>query len=117
MDYCVHSTQRSKWGFMQSRANRYSIQRPVEYYMRTPAGPVMGKGQTLNISRRGVLFRPQDELMVGKRIELLVTMEPGMEEDTFVTLFVQGVTVRSDDAGTAVAVIMCSRIARLIGFS
>ena len=59
---------------MLERPNRYEIHRPLEYKIRGTGGPVVGAGRTLNISRRGVLFHAEEDLKVGKRIELVVQM-------------------------------------------
>ena len=89
---------------MQTRANRYSIRRPLEFAVRNGTASTKGQGRTVNISRGGVLFQSDGELSLGGRIELVVRLAEGAEADTFVTLFVQGVTVRSDGGGTAVAI-------------
>ena len=89
---------------MQQRPSRYAIRRPVEFYMRTPRGPLRGSGHTVNISKTGILFQSESQVIIGKRIELLVNMDEGVDPETAVTLFIQGVTVRHEGSSTAVAI-------------
>ena len=89
---------------MLERPNRYEIHRPLEYKIRGAAGPVVGAGRTLNISRRGVLFHAEEDLKVGRRIELVVRMGAALGEGPDVNLIVQGVTVRCMKGNVAVAI-------------
>ena len=89
---------------MLERPNRYEIHRPLEYKIRGTAGPVVGAGRTLNISRRGVLFHAEEDLKVGRRIELVVRMGSALGKGPDVNLVVQGVTVRCAQGNVAVAI-------------
>ena len=89
---------------MLERPNRYEIHRPLEYKIRGAAGPVVGAGRTLNISRRGVLFHAEEDLKVGRRIELVVRMGSALGKGPDVNLIVQGVTVRCMKGNVAVAI-------------
>ena len=89
---------------MLERPNRYEIHRPLEYKIRGTGGPVVGAGRTLNISRRGVLFHADEDLKVGKRIELVVQMGSALGKGPDVNLVVQGVTVRCTKGNVAVAI-------------
>jgi hypothetical protein len=90
---------------MQSRPVRYEIQRPVEFRVRTGAKMVQGSGRTVNISRNGVLFKTDESLRVGDKIDCVIAMGPGLSDaqDT-VNLRVQGVTLRNSDGRVAVAI-------------
>ena len=89
---------------MQARPKRYSIQRPLEYRLRGLGGRTLGKGRTLNISRRGLLFETEDELSVGSKIEVVVQMGPTSEDGPDVNLHLHGVTVRTQRGAVAVAI-------------
>ncbi len=89
---------------MLERPNRYEIHRPLEYKIRGAAGPVVGFGRTLNISRNGVLFHAEEDLNVGRRIELVVRMGSALGNGSEVNLVVQGVTVRCTKGNIAVAI-------------
>ncbi len=89
---------------MRSRATRYSIQRPLEFALQNGEISTSGQGRTVNISNGGLLFKSEDRLSVGARIELAVQLEEVEDTDTVVTLFAQGMTVRSDADGTAVVI-------------
>lgn len=89
---------------MQARPKRYTIQRPLEYRLRGLAGRSLGKGRTLNISRRGLLFETEDELTVGSKIECVVQMGPATNDGPDVNLHVHGVTVRTHRGQVAVSI-------------
>lgn len=89
---------------MQARPKRYAIQRPLEYRLRGLAGRALGRGRTVNISRRGLLFETEDELSVGSKIECVVQMGPAMDDGPSVSLHVHGVTVRTQRGTVAVAI-------------
>ncbi len=86
---------------MQLRANRYEIERPVEYRFRSLEGPIAGSGLTINISRTGVLFQADQDLEVGRRIELVIRMGPGDRSE--VKLILEDLTVRNEGGYVAVA--------------
>lgn len=89
---------------MQARPKRFSIQRPLEYRLRGLAGRTFGKGRTVNISRRGLLFETEDQVSVGSKIECVVQMGPATNDGPDVNLHVQGVTVRIQRGAVAVAI-------------
>ena len=89
---------------MQQRAQRYSIERPVEFHVRGQGTTRNGAGRTLNISRGGVLFQTDSQLPVGRKIELVVDLGDALGGPP-VTLNVQGVVLRNQSGG-AVAVLI-----------
>ncbi len=88
---------------MQQRANRYKIVRPVEYRLRSSEGPIVGSGQTTNISRTGVLFQANHDLEVGRGIHLVIRIGPTIGDSLDVKLTLEGLTVRSEGGYVAVA--------------
>ena len=86
------------------RANRYTIQRPLEYRLRESNGPVHGTGKTLNISRKGLLFEAEKELRIGSRIDVMVRMGATAFDGSEINLHIQGVTIRSDKGRIAVSI-------------
>ena len=89
---------------MKIRANCYSIRRDVEYRLRGPRGNTSGSGQTVNISRRGVLFETDPDLRIGSRIDLVIDMGTLLDGNPGVKLHAQGITVRSKNGKVAVAI-------------
>lgn len=89
---------------MRPRATRYSIQCPVKFAFQRGDASTSGEGHTVNISNGGVLFQSKEKLAVGGRIELVVRLADGDDIDTVVTLFADGVTVRSDGDRTAMEI-------------
>jgi hypothetical protein len=88
---------------MQERAHRFEIRRPVEFRLRPPGARKEGIGQTLNISKGGILFETEAEIGTGRKIELTVDVGDAMGGPP-VTLHVQGITVRHVNGTVAVSV-------------
>jgi hypothetical protein len=86
------------------RANRYSIQRPLEYRLRESGGPIEGTGKTVNISRKGLLFEAEKELQIGTKIEVMVRMGTTPLDGSYISLHIQGFTIRSDNGRIAVSI-------------
>lgn len=87
---------------MQERPERYDIHRRLSYRARTPQGSVEGEGETINISRRGLLFATDHEIEPGSKIELVVEMGDLIGAGRKVQFHVQGVTVRKQPGSVAV---------------
>lgn len=87
---------------MQERPARYDIHRPLSYRARTADGPVEGQGETINISRRGLLFYSDHEIEPGSKIELVVQMGDPAGDGQRIQFHVQGVTVRKQEGSIAV---------------
>ena len=89
---------------MQPRAPRYDIKRPLAYRMRSKASPQTGIGRTVNISRRGMLFETDEQIAVGKWIEIDVDMGDPVGGGAPINFHVQGVTLRRENTSIAVAI-------------
>ena len=90
---------------MQNRACRYDIRRPLVFRLQDRSGPITGSGSTENISRRGLLFRTDDAVRVGAKIDMTIQMGPGLSEAADqVSLQVQGITLRSDEGRVTVSI-------------
>lgn len=90
-------------GNMQERAHRFEIRKPVEFRLRPPGPRKEGTGQTLNISKGGILFETESDIGTGRKIELTVHVGDAMGGPP-VTLHVYGVTVRHENGAVAVAI-------------
>jgi hypothetical protein len=90
-------------GTMQERSQRFEIRRPVEFRLRPPGARKEGTGQTVNISKGGILFETKDEIGTGRKIELTVHVGDALGGPP-VTLLVQGVTVRHENGAVAVSI-------------
>ena len=90
---------------MQPRPERYEIQRPVEFRVRNGGMPLHGHGRTLNISRGGLCFQTEHIPKVGDKIECLIAMGPGLDDDTeSVNLKVHGITLRNSGGRVAISI-------------
>lgn len=88
---------------MQERAHRFEIRRPVEFRLRPPGARKEGTGQTLNMSKGGILFETDSEIATGRKIELTVHVGDAMGGPP-VTLHVHGITVRHEGGAVAVSI-------------
>jgi hypothetical protein len=88
---------------MQERANRFDIRRPVEFKLRPPGARKEGTGQSLNISKGGILFETESEIGAGRKIELTVHVGDAMGGPP-VALHVLGITVRHENGAVAVSI-------------
>lgn len=88
---------------MTPRANRYTINKPLSYRIRAGRTYITGKGHTLNISSRGVLFATETELPVARTIDVTIDMGRAGGEGPEMRLEARGVTVRKQPGAIAVA--------------
>ena len=69
------------------------------------ARPSSGSGSTINISRRGLLFKTEDEVEIGTKVKMTIRMGPGPAADSAdVSLHVQGIAVRTEPGKVAVSI-------------
>ena len=89
---------------MTERPIRFEIERPVAYRLTDARGGPRFDGRTVNISSGGVLFKTEQVIGVGRRVEMVVRMaepsEPGLEVD----LRLLGRVVRSGPGWVAIQV-------------
>jgi hypothetical protein len=88
---------------MQERAHRFEIRRPVEFRLRPPGTRKEGAGQTLNISKGGILFETESAIANGRKIELTVHVGDAMGGPP-VTLHLQGITLRQENGAVAAVI-------------
>jgi hypothetical protein len=93
---------RKNGGSMQPRPPRYEIKRPVDYRVRLSKGAAAGAGRTVNISKTGLLFEPDEPIAIGAKIELTVHL--GEVVGAAVTLRIDGVTLQTRQSAVAVAI-------------
>lgn len=102
-------------GTERRRHRRYPIVLGVQYRVTRGRAERLGSGTTLDVSRRGVLFRADDSLPAGSYVEL--TMEwPVLWKGVYpLTLVMRGQVVRSD--GNEVAVRTREHVLRVASVS
>jgi PilZ domain len=83
------------------RARRYPVALPLRY--RTASGS-QGKGESVNISSKGLLFRCESQLHVGDVIEAELDWPDLGHDHRPVVLKVYGMVVRRDAGGTAMSI-------------
>ena len=89
---------------MNERSIRFEIERPVDFRLTDMrSGPLL-QGRTVNISSGGVLFRTEQTVGVGRKIELVVHMAEGASDALEVDLRLLGRVVRSGPGWAAAQV-------------
>jgi hypothetical protein len=88
---------------MQERAHRFEIRRPVEFRLRPPGARKEGTGQTLNISKGGILFETESDIASGRKIELTVHVGDALGGPP-VTLYLQGIILRQQNGAVAASI-------------
>lgn len=83
-------------------ARRFNLALPLRYILQTAAGHVyIGKGVTRNISSRGLLFRPEEGVILVGFMHIAIAW-PVPCGDKPMELCLAGEAVRADEAGIAV---------------
>lgn len=89
---------------MTDRPIRFEIERPVAFRLTDARGGPQFQGRTVNISSGGVLFRTEQMIGLGRRVEMVVRMAPSGEPGLEVDLRLLGRVVRSGPGWAAVQV-------------
>jgi hypothetical protein len=89
---------------MAERPIRFEIERPVDFRLTDVRGAPEYHGRTVNISSGGILFRTDQTVGVGRKIELLVRMSDPALPGPNVTLHLQGRVIRSGPGWAAARV-------------
>jgi hypothetical protein len=84
----VHCERRS--------SRRYSFERNLQYRMRGVRPALSGAGVTVNMSSNGVLFKPEQALLVGKPVVLEINWPVLLDESRPLKLVARGRIVWSD---------------------
>ncbi len=86
-------------------SQRFPIERDLRFRVYAKRGiPQTGSGTTVNISSSGVLFRTEDELAPGKRVELAISWPAQLSETCSLKLVARGRVVRAEGQHAAVAI-------------
>lgn len=82
---------------------RYGLELELNYSLLSQDTVVAsGKGTTVNLSSRGVLFRPEGPASVGCAVRLLIMWPVALGDGTLLQLFIDGLVLRTDPTRTAV---------------
>ena len=87
------------------RTSRFPVERAVRYQMlsRTPQiGP--GKGQTVNMSSSGVLISTEDQLPVGRKLEVSISWPAQLDDTCPLKLVATGKVVRVEPGRAALSI-------------
>jgi hypothetical protein len=79
----------------QRKAKRFEIKLPLRL-VRNGARPVIGTGETKNMSSSGVLFATNAKIEVGEPLEYVITLMPTDESPASVDLHCLGKVTRFD---------------------
>ncbi|MBI3667152.1 MAG: hypothetical protein HY236_13175 [Acidobacteria bacterium] len=86
---------------MTDRPMRFAMERPVEFWFTDIRDPRRFRGRTLNISSGGVLVQTEEQIGVGRKIEMVVRMATLTPDNAPVDLRLLGRTVRSGQGWVA----------------
>ncbi len=89
---------------MVNRPRRFEIDRPIEFRLADSRDAPRLYGRTVNISTGGVLIQTDQNIPVGRKVEMVVRMEKLAPDSADVDLRLYGVTVRSGDGWVAAQV-------------
>ena len=89
---------------MTERPARFQIERPVEFRFADARGAPLLRGRTVNISSGGVLFRTDQTIGIGRKIDMIVRMFESDSDELKVDLRLYGRVVRSGVGWAAVEV-------------
>lgn len=89
---------------MNERPIRFEIERPVDFRLTDARSAPLLQGRTVNISSGGVLFRTEQTVGVGRKIELVVHMGDSASDTVDVNLRLLGRVVRSGPGWAAAQV-------------
>ena len=80
---------------MVERSTRFEIEQPVEFWLADIGDAPRMNGRTVNISSCGVLIQTDQNIAVGRKIEIIVRMARLSPESMDVDLRLLAMTVRS----------------------
>jgi hypothetical protein len=89
---------------MNERPMRFEIDRPVDFRITDMRGTPTFQGRTVNISSGGVLFRTEQSIGVGRKVDMVIHMAEGDSESLEVNLRLLGRIVRSGPGWAAAQV-------------
>ncbi|HZS52053.1 MAG TPA: PilZ domain-containing protein [Bryobacterales bacterium] len=89
---------------MIDRPIRFDIERLVEFRVADAKGATPHQGRTINISSSGVLFHTDQQLAVGRKLEMVVHMTQTSPDGVDVNLYLLGTVVRSGPGWAAARV-------------
>ena len=89
---------------MVERPARFQIERPVEFRFADMRGAPPLQGRTVNISSGGVLFRTDQTVGVGRKIDMIVRMFQTDSDELKVDLRLFGRVIRSGPGWAAIQV-------------
>jgi len=89
---------------MTQRPVRFEIERPLDFRFTDIRGGVRHAGRTVNISSNGILFRTDQRIGLGRKMEILVRVAKLTPESLEVDLRLLGMAVRSGEGWAAVQV-------------
>ena len=84
---------------------RYPFEAALEYRLIRGRKVSTGRGKTVNVSSRGVLFQSDKPLAAGAQIELAIAWPALLNDAAGLTLHVTGRTVRSQENCAAVRIL------------
>ena len=95
-----------KWEHGERRgSSRFPIERAVMFkLLGRNASSEAGKGETINMSSTGVLFRTESDLTPGRRIELSISWPAHLNDTCPLKLVAKGRIVRSEAGHAALEI-------------
>jgi len=102
----VHSADLNGFGRGGERRipGRFPIERELRFRVTNKRDELVGSGRTVNMSSKGLLFRTEQRLLAGKRVELAISWPAQLDQKCGLKLVARGKVVRTEPGMAAVSI-------------
>lgn len=83
---------------------RFPIEREMRFRITNKKYEMVGSGQTINMSSKGLLFRTEQRLLAGKRLEMAISWPAQLDHKCALKLIARGKVVRAEAGFAAVSI-------------
>ena len=83
---------------------RFPIERELRFRMTNRKIELVGTGRTVNMSSKGLLFRTEERLLTGKRLEMAISWPAQLNQKCALKLVARGRVVRAEPGMAAVSI-------------
>ena len=83
---------------------RFPIERELRFRMTNRKIELVGTGRTVNMSSKGLLFRTEERLLAGKRLEMAISWPAQLNQKCALKLIARGRVVRAEPGMAAVSI-------------
>jgi len=83
---------------------RFPIEREIRFRITNKRHEMVGSGHTINMSSKGLLFRTEQRLLAGKRLEMAISWPAQLDHRCALKLIARGKVVRAEAGLAAVSI-------------